>query len=402
MRAISLKNILSGNRYSAIEMFSLANEEGVALIFVEKKNNELQLVYKEKRSTPEQLIEKPGKGCPVALIVNNNFVIQKEIDITESNEMKMLNKAFPNLKGDDFYYEISKIKSKTIVAICRKNYINELIERYKELDITFSHISLGICSLSQIDDYIVKDNIKTNHQIVSFNDEGPAVRNNENRLVEMYELNDLQVPNTYLMAFSGVINLVIKTSKNTGNITLLNAELSNTFNQKSFFTSILKAMVFFLLVLLLINFFAFNYYFKKANEQATDIEASKNIMGKITTIKKRLQIKEDKIKNTANGLASRSSLIINEVVKDLPSSILFNELIYHPLEKKIKPDEPITIQNNTIIISGVAFNNRDFTQWIENIESSKWIKSATITDYGKKENKETVFTVKLTITDEAK
>jgi len=72
-------------------------------------------------------------------------------------------------------------------------------------------------------------------------------------------------------------------------------------------------------------------------------------------------------------------------------------LVFHPLEKKIKADEPILIQENSITISGTTVDNASLTSWIEKLGKLKWISQTVITHFGKNEQNETVFSLKLTL-----
>lgn len=94
---------------------------------------------------------------------------------------------------------------------------------------------------------------------------------------------------------------------------------------------------------------------------------------------------------------SQSSLVINEITRRIPKSILLTELVYHPLEKKIKTEEPIVTQEKTIILSGATIDNAAFTHWIEAIDHFKWLNQVVITRFGKNDLNETEFSIKLTL-----
>lgn len=394
MKFSNFNSLLQGNQFIGIELFSLNNEHNVAVLCVEKKKNELLISNKESRSSVDKLTLKINKNYPIALIINNNNVIQKEVDSTEINEFMILSKAFPNLKADDFYYEISTLNSKSIVAICRKSYVDELIESYKLIDIPIAKISLGVCSICSLMGFTSDTILKTNTQQIDSNNEQAIINPIEKKLVSTYNVNDLAIESTFLMCFSGVFNLVIGI-KNKGSIGKLNSNLYDTFYQHSFFNKVLKTLVYVLLIILIINFFAFSYYFKKANDTATSLSANKDAIEKIKAIKERLKIKDEKVANYVSSSNSRSSKMISELIKPLPNSILLSELTFHPLKKKIKEDETIVTQNNIILICGLTSNNEAFTNWVYEIEHFNWLKNVTIVNYGKNEENETIFTLKL-------
>lgn len=393
MQLPTLDTVLLGNKFVGIELFSIRGEEGIAIATVEKRKNELVISSKESRSNYTQILEKPKKEYPVFLVVNNANIIQKEFEGTDVSDVKVLNKAFPSIKIDDFYYEIWRLETQSIVAICRKSYIEEIISAYNQLGVTFAGVSLGVCSISAIKGFF-KTTVVTNSQTVSF-DSSPLLSNDVTKLVQTYDVNGLDVHSSYILAFSASLQKIITNNSTTGTIKEFNDGLYYTFYQKSFFTKVSRFMVFILLGLLLINFFIFNHYFKKANESTANLNSNKEMIDKIKTIKFRLKDKENKLKNATNVFDSKSSFYINELVKEVPSSVLLDEFTYHPLEKKIKPDEQIAIISSTIVISGKTNNTTDFTNWVEALGNYSWLKKVTIVHFGKSETGETIFTLKL-------
>ena len=391
-----LDNIVIGNQFIALEVFTANGEEGISLVAIEKKKNELAITHKEKRSQYDQLKEIPKKNDCVFLVINNSKIIQKEVDGTDIQDVKTLNKAFPSLKLDDFYYEISRVETKSIIAICRKSYVEELLSDFKSKGVTFSGISLGVCSISQIISYTDNEVLNTNTQTITLGNAESLIKPFEGT-VETYEINGIEIQNSYLLGFSAIVGWVLKNNSNTGNITSFNSYLSNEYYQKKFFTKSVKTFVYFLLVILLINFFLFNHFFKVVNNSTADIEANKNTIENIKIVKTRLEGKEERLNTTLIGNNSRCSYIINKIISEIPSSILLNQIVYNPLEKNIKEDEVIATQSNTILVAGKTINNVSFTNWIEHIQKYKEIEKVTISQFGKNETKETIFMLKIAV-----
>lgn len=378
-------------------MFTLKNEDGISLLGIEKKKNELDIFHREKRQTLEQLNYKVNKENTVVLVVNNSNIIQKEVESTDSIDAKILNEAFPNIKNDEFYYEIWRLETKSIIAICRKDYINELIVSCKKKGIIFSSVSLGICSLSQVTSYSNQSVLETNSTTISLFDNERIINPNDSLIIKTFDINGLEIQSSYLLGFASILGLITQNSKNTGNITYLSNQLFEEFSQNSFFKKSLKLTVYSLLFLLLINFFIFNHYYEALTISNSDLESKKNIIENIKSTKQRLKSKEEKLKSNSSINSSKTSWYINELLNEMPSSILLNELIYNPLEKNIKNEEKIITKNNTLIISGKTINSTAFTNWIDKIENNKFVDKVTITTFGKNENKETVFSITLKI-----
>ncbi len=395
MNIPSLTNILLGKQYIGIEHFYLNSEEKIAVLLVEKKKGELLIIKKDKVSYSEILPEKWDKKLPFFLVVNTNQVIHKEVVGIETSDEKLLNKAFPNTNWDEFYFEIWRLKEKSLIAISRKIYINELLFNYKRQGVSIAGISLGVCSISEITKYSDERELLTNNQTVSWNEDATIVRSNSGDINTTHTINELSIQNCHLLVFSGILRLLLNGTANTGNLINFSQELHENYNQRSFFVKGVKLMVGIVLSILVVNFFFFTHYYKLAQETSENLLLSKSSLEEIIKAKHRIQSKEQKIKNVIETSSSQSSFIINEITKRIPQSVLLSELIYRPLEKKIKIEETIVAQEKIISLSGTTIDNATFTHWIEEIEQLKWIDQVIITRFGKNDLNETEFSIKL-------
>lgn len=389
--AAFIENFLLGKEYLAIEFFHSNRKEKISLLKVQKKKNELTIYQKEIFEHLDELFIHKSK-IPTALIINNDQVLQKEVHSTEANDKKILHKAFPNLNLEDFYYEIWRHEQVSLIAICRKSYIDELLDKLSK-EFSIVAISLGVSGISYLSGFALPLLIATNTQSISLDVQENLISHNPPQNID-YDINGLNVPNTHLLAFCGVLKFVLA-PVTTGNITDLTVILNENFQQKTFFEKGLKVIVGLLLGLLAINFFLFSYYFDKSTEMSETVTVYKSEIENITKIRQRIIDKEQKLKSFTNNTASASSVIINDLVKNIPTSILLSEIMYNPLEKKIKQEETILAKNNLILMSGLTLSNTAFTGWIEKMESNKWVNNITITSFGKDEENNTKFSVSI-------
>lgn len=393
----SITNLLLGKQFIGIEHFTLNNEESVALLLVEKRKEGLVIAKKDRVTYNGKIAEKWDPKLPFFIIINTNQVIQKEISGTDPSDEKLLHKAFPNTNWEDFYFEIWRLKTKSIIAITRKSYLNEIILNYENQKIAIAGISLGICSIVEIINYTEETELLTNCQTVSMLEQNQIISFVSQESAIAYNINDLQIENRQLLAFSGILRLIMNATLNTGSIIFYSEELYDRYNQKEFFSKGIKIMVGILLAILVINFLFFSHYYKLAQETSETLLVNKSSIEDVTKIKQRILVKEEKVKNIVGKAVSQSSLIINEIANKVPSSILLTELTFNPLEKKVKLDEPIIAKEKTITISGTTIANEAFTNWVEAIEKLSWVDKVLITHFGKNEANETAFSIKLTL-----
>ncbi|MNX73639.1 hypothetical protein D3C86_1050440 [compost metagenome] len=189
----------------------------------------------------------------------------------------------------------------------------------------------------------------------------------------------------------------MNTTANAGSIISYSETLYYEYTQKSFFVKGLKVMVGVLLAILLLNFIFFTHYYKLAQETSETLLVNKSSIEDVTKLRQRILVKEEKVKTIVGKTTSQSSLIINEIANKVPTSILLTEMTFNPLEKKVKVDEPIIAQEKTITISGTTIANAAFTNWVEDIEKLNWVDKVLITHFGKNEENETAFSIKLTL-----
>ncbi len=396
MTTFSLHTFLLGKEYIGVEHFTINNEDKVALLLVEKKKEGLLISKKDRVSYNGKIAEKWDTKLPFFVVINSNQVIQKEVLGVEPSDEKLLHKSFPNTNWDEFYYEIWRLKTKSVIAIARKSYVTALLEDYQNQKITIAGISLGVCSIADIIAYTEENNLYTNHQNI-FKEETQIISASSLESAVTYTINDLQIENRQLLAFSGILRLILNNTLNTGSIISYSDELYDNYNQKTFFNKGIKIMVGIVLGILLLNFIFFTHYYKLAQESSEILLVNKSSIEDVSKIKQRIIVKEEKVKDIDGRMTSRSSLIINEIANKVPSSILLTELTFNPLEKKIKADEAILTKDKIITISGTTIANQSFTKWVEDIEKLQYIDKVLITHFGKNEDNETTFSINLTL-----
>jgi len=383
-----LENIIFGKNTIGIEIFSIDNKDTYALIETSEKKNEIVISKNQVFDSLETILQEKNK-IPVALTINNRQVLQKQVEGTDANDKKLLHKAFPNINLNDFYYEIIRFKYNSVIAVCRKAYIEELLFSLKDLRI-FS-ISLGIAPIGTIVSLDIPDVLFTNNQSVSLEGEF-----NQKVSPEVgYNINGLSVSNKYLIAFCSALRLILKSAGSNGTISEVNDKIENDNKQKVIFEKGIKIGLIAILGILVLNFFVFSYYFDKSNNAKETIALNQVNIDNIIKARERIRTKEQKVNDLTSQSLSKSSLNINEISKIVPSSILLTTIDYLPVEKKIKDNEAIQFINNTILITGTTIDNEAFTSWVSQIEKYNWVDKVTILSFGKNRENKTEFELRI-------
>lgn len=386
-----LGNMIMGHHYLGAEIYSSGSGDKAAYLQVDKKNKELVIANKEIFDLTE-FEQREKSAFPLALCITNNQVLQKEVDSIENNDKKLLHKAFPNVNLEEFYYEIIRLKTKSIVSICRRSYIdNLLISLQKKFKII--SINLGISPIKQLMSFSLPEEISTNSKTIFVVSE--EMQNNNITEIKYHHINGLNIPNTQLLPFCQILQTVFNTHHSTGTIIELNERLNSDFRQGSFFSATIKYGLIAILLVLLANFFAFSHYFGKANSLRETVSLNKAGIDNIARLKNRINEKQKKLSDYNAETHSRSSYILNEIVKGIPSSLLLTSIDYQPLQKKIKEEEIIMLSEKLILVSGHTVSGEAFTAWIEAIGKFEWIEKVIIVSFGKDQENKTAFEIKI-------
>lgn len=398
-----LRNIIYGTTYYALEHIG-ANQDACINILIAKKNKgELTVVDKTKVSEVEEVREYSRKLKNAHLIINNNQVLQKTIEnIQTLSEVVLVNQAFPNIDLNAFYYQIIRAREKAYVYICRKEYIDTLIQKYEDQAIYITQWSIGNTPIVALLPLLKKESIIQTPQSAIFLDNG-EIRSIDrietgNYQNEYYDVDGIKVEGSHINALGAIIATLGGVGKDIVSTNFEEKEVGQQsyFKQHRLFAIGLPVAVGILLLIFLVNFLFYNHYYTKVNYL--------NEIGGSNVLQKELLIKKDSIVDQKQKLfedviasaSSSSSYFIDRVIGEMPSTILLDQLQYHPLLKKPRKNKPIVVQENTLVIRGETTVNNDLSEWISTLEELDFIESVSIGNLEKK-GKNTAFSIEILI-----
>lgn len=390
-----------GNRFYSVEQ-TLVNGNAVYYgIELKKSKNQVEVEHNFQYDNLNEVSRHIPKCKAVFLVINNDFIITKKIKSVDTEILRLVHQAFPNIKIDDFYYEVLKQNNIHFVSICRKMYLDKLLNDYHLNNISVVDFSLGNLMLSSIANLISEKVIYTiNARITKEDNQIHSIDIAEDLTDSSYTFNDTNLTNKELLNFSSALSLITNKKQTVSAFNNKEQVLMSRFKEKRFFTQFTKTGLSFLFMALLINFFLFSNYYDKANrlrETSQVLETSKsNIMSLSTKVKKSQKLVEDVLKTNA----SRSSFYADALIKDIPESIVLTQLNYQPLLKKIKADKPIDNDANIIIVSGTSSERILVSEWISTLETMNWIQYIEILSFDDTQKSTSSFSFKIYIQDE--
>lgn len=390
--------LLYGNHFCGIEQTIQDGEEKVFVTVLKKSKKELDIDHAFEVSSNESLASKLPKKQHAFLVINNDNVLTKHLESKQANLEKLVYNAFPNINLDDFYYEIIAQGNKHFVSICRKDYLDALITKYKENGITIINISLGNMMASSISPFTNEKTLLTSNACLSIeNDTITVIEKTVTKESATYDINGLQVNNNYVLSFAGALDSVLHHFQPVTNFDILKQSLKSDYSQSKFFTQFLKMGLVSVLGVLLINFFVFNHYFNAVNILQQTSQVNQTTKQKLLKLDEAVSKSQKMVDDMLKSSSSKSSFYVNAIVQSLPQSILLTELNYQPLEKNIKKEKAITLKDNTIIVSGASNNSESFSKWVADLETINWIQNVEILNYEDTSKVVSNFSIKLNL-----
>jgi Tfp pilus assembly protein PilN len=397
-----IKNIKTYYEYGSVFCgveHATQNEQDIIYTTLLKKNkNGLDIANTLKEYTFDKALENLSSKQHISLVINNANVLTKQVESTDTDSLKIVHQAFPNINLSDFYYTIFTQNKYRFVSICRKTYIDEITHNYIKSGFFVINIALGNSVASVVSPFLETEDISTSNATIAYqNKEIISIKQEENLNSLSYNINGLSIANNYILSSSAALNTLLNTYNPISNISDLVCSLELNYKQSRFYNVFLKLGLAMILVILLINFFAFNNYFNDVKLLQQSSQINKVTKEKILKLNTNVNHSQKMVEDMLKSNSSKSSYYINTIIQGLPASILLSEINYQPILKRIKPGQQINIEKNYIVISGESNNSEAFSKWLSALEQINWIYRVDILSYQDYSKFNSKFNIKLQV-----
>ncbi len=390
-----LERFTYGQRLCAVEHVTIAGKEHINGLLLSKKKKELLV----DRAFEEYEFEKLSNHIPpkqhLFLIINSSNVLFRQLNgVLEPK--RALQQAFPNLKIDDFYYEIYLSKASTLVAICRKATIQKLLGKYASMNFNVIGFSLGNMSVTHLENFLDKRQIATSNALVKFEDQKVSYVTLNQLLKKDYIINGLELNNDLTLPLSGILNYYLKTSKTVSNFDAKIEELRENHKQQHLFNLGLKISLATIFVLLLFSFLLFSNYTTKITHLNTTLSLNQSQKASLIKLSNEVEKKEKLIEDFSLA-SSKASWYLDQLGATVPETITLSELQWQPLNKAIKNEQPIELSQRSLIVKGISNKGEGFSGWLSTLEGSEWVAQVAIHEYGLGKKYNTSFKLEITV-----
>ena len=230
-----------GKHFCGVEHSS---KNGVDILYASiliKTKKEVTIENSFSSKSIKRIAKKLPNNQHIHLVINNEQVLTKSLKKDITDGLKLVNQAFPNINISDFYFEIIPQKNTMFVSICRKEYVDTLIETYYENKIYIVSFSLGNSILSNMISYIENTVIFTSNAVIYTNnhviEKMDFVEETEE---QSYEINGLNASSSYILSFSGALSNILNNYIAIISYQEKKNALLNTFKQVHFFSQFFK------------------------------------------------------------------------------------------------------------------------------------------------------------------
>ena len=390
-----------GRSYFAIEIRSQQDGYAFQLLKLKQEGQELQIQERFLCQDLNELRRHIPKNTSVILNLNSSSVLIKKVDKNAGDSEATVRAAFPNLNLDDFYYARLDQKASQFVALSRRDYVQKWLKAFEEEGILIGQLQLGFLSIAALLPYIevtelalVNGVIKIdNGNIVEITRQFPATH-------QSIEINGISASSEDLLVLSSIINSLAPISNLGSNLEDLNTHLKSAVKAQLFAPKFIKLGFGSLFVVLLINFFVFNHYYKGVSELTEASQSTSLSQERLKALSVEVLEKEQMAQVIVNNDGSQSAYYINAIINTTPESILFKTLNYQPLGKKIKENKPILVRENRIEISGNMSNAQEFSLWLQQLEQLSWAKEVRILYFEDETLSKSSFLIELLLNDD--
>ncbi len=393
-----LKSLLSYNpipkNLLALEQAEQDDKPIVLGIEAQLKKGELDV---NQVFTSKDLGQLPIKktASTTSLVITDSNILTKEIYNTGSDD-EIVSDAFPNLNLEDFYYQILRTETKSFIAVCRKQYVDSLIEQYRKEKIRITEIALGNLKIAALSSYAYNSELISYSALTEIDSTSVlSIKTKKKEIIENYEIDSITIPSTHTLPFALILDSLSDTTKISGNIEEKNTQLRSEFKEIQLFKNILQFGVGLLLFTLLINFFIFNSKYKTWQNLQEELQVYTTQKESIDKQQSIISAKEAIVNSILTTGFSRSSYYIDQIIQLLPITVILESFAYQPIAKTVREDKSIQLKENTISITGNTTDKADFTTWLNTLENLKFITKVTIISYGVDKNNTSAFEILL-------
>jgi hypothetical protein len=357
-----------GSIFTAVEY---SHNTHYNVLSLKKKKQELTILQKEQYTEEDALFAGLKSVKHVFLIVNHEQVLTKDVSFTHIAKESVVKAAFPNISLNDFYYDVLDHGASSLVSICRKEVVDNLIEEFRGKGISIVQFSLGETNFKQLLPFLNDFDFHTsrglfevsNHEVVNWQKSDGSDKK--------YDVNGLIVESNQLLPLAGVISYCngLKAPEDAE----IQKGLIQEYSQKRIFQLGVRIGLGFLLIALLVNFFVFSSYRNQDSDLREELSMNEVYKKQLLSLNDLVSKKKRLVESMNSVSNSKVIWYFDQIAQSVPNTVSLDNIHYQPTSRSVKKDKPIQFKNNEVVVAGLAKDDTDFTLWVSSLEKIEWI-----------------------------
>lgn len=387
-----LSKIFNINCIQVIGVFQDANNEVYSLLTFKKTKDKLDSIDSRSFNTIENLLEVIDTKLPVVLAIDGKGVLNKKVD--QTNEVDLAWQK--NIDFSTIYYTNYIFNNFTFMSFCRKNVVEEWLEKFENKKIQILSIYIGSFLSTLLVETINEERIVSGNLNLVL-EQNKLVDFNKLETIpdKKYKVSENLVTNYTLPLYGIALHYFVKNES----VTLSKRKtdsIDEIIYKKAFsFFGILMLVLF--LVSLLLSYMGIQYYASKNAELNIQNVYFNKAYQQIISLEEQKKDKE-KIIHDSGFLSDKFlSFYAYEIISSTPNTLSLDELNIAPLQKLVKHNEKVEITPGTLIVKGVTIDEEEFNSWLRDLKKMNWIAKFELESLKKDKKNNTQFSLKIRI-----
>ena len=347
---------------------------------VRKNKDDYIIINESTFGNIDECIEAIDYKAPLIVTIEGKGVLHK--NVTRETQDAIIQQFSSINNGDDFYIQHYVItEEKSIVSISRKEFVDQLLDKFYAKRRYPISLFLGPFSLNVLSDYL-DTNINIGSEIIKFfegkvYDITPCHKFIPSGYIK---ISDDNISVASIIPYSSAICFFTKYK-----IVNFISEIATLRNKDYIYENIFHIgkyiLLIFSFIVLSINFFCYSIYDRELKNINAEMSSAVDSLTMINKLKKEINEKKT-VMGTNNYLASTNfSMYSDRIASCMPEQISLDIMNMFPVNGKIQTNSDIKFSTNKIVIQGETDGLNYVDIWIKSLYNEKWIKNVHVDSY---------------------
>ncbi|HXA02618.1 MAG TPA: hypothetical protein VNW99_11560 [Cytophagaceae bacterium] len=393
------RKFLGSGRIAGIEIFFL--QDGSYRISLLQLSLKKSLITIDKKSAAhfnsiEELKLTADKNIPVSLIFNGKGILTKKV-FQEKNEedAALLSQVLPNAKAMDFYIQ----KKDSYVTVARREAIDEVLSRLKEIGLPVISLSIGPLAGLSIIPFMKHggNNISfAGHEYMLENDHLKEYKYAATTEEKEITIGDENITSHQAMAYAAAFQEILSQDPvHVEDEHIKEGAQEYKYKNLLKYLTIIICSVF--IAIITVNIFLSFYLDSKNKNLGSKQRGYQLMLNKLDSLGAQIKEKEIFLKESGWLEDSKISYFSDRIASTIPPSVKLTELAVNSFNDKASTSEKKLIFNNSIIIIlGHCTTATELNPWMKEMKKFDWVKEVKVHTYAYNEkNKEGDFKIQI-------